>query len=456
MTKYSLVLMLLVFVMAVLMVSDAAFAADDDKDTSASDPIADFKKQTKEAVPWLEWGADLRMRAIWDKNIRSLDDSAPGNERFWQRYRTRLWTTSTITDNLKLNFGMVWEFKNYCRPDGMRDTDFDEVVFETLNLEWSKAFTLPLKIKVGRQNLMDLNKWLFADGTPLDGSRTSYFDAVRFTYELAEQKTSIDVVYIDQYSNSDKWLPPINDVDRHLIENDERAVALYVKNKSIENTQIDGYYIWRKTQRELDNGWNSDLSTIGGRVAGDISENWKYYTELAVQVGSKDGYHVSALGSNNQVSYFLRDKLNNNFRLGYEYRSGGNHPRENFDILWGRYSYISNIYCSYLGTLENNSAMFTNLHRINFGWSCDPTKKLSLHTDYNLLFCDNNQSDDLGDRFSKSGCLRGHLFAGLLKYKFNKYVSGHLIGEILLPGDYYTDRSNDVALFLRYQLVFAF
>ncbi|MCK4625370.1 MAG: alginate export family protein [Phycisphaerae bacterium] len=448
--------LLLLTLFAFALFAGPAFAADEEN-TSSSDPIDNFKKETKEALPWLDWGADLRLRAIWSKNARTLDDTSPRNERFWQRARTRLWTTSTITDNLKFNFGMCWEIKNFCRPDGMRDGEFSDVAFETLNFELSNTFGLPLKIKIGRQNLNDLNKWLLSDGTPRDGSRTCYFDAARFTYELAEQKTSIDVVYIDQWADGDKWLPPINDhLDRHLIENNERAVVLYVKNKSIENTQIDGYYIWRKTRGVLDNGWNSDLSTIGGRVAGDINENWKYYTELAVQVGAKDGLHVSSLGSNNRISYFLRDKLNNNFRLGYEYRGGGHHPRENFDILWGRCVQCTNIYQGKLDVLENNSAMFTNMHRINLGWSCDPTEKLSLHTDYHLLFCDNNQSEDLGARFSRSGCLRGHLLTGLLKYKFNKRISGHLIGEILFPGDYYTDMSNDVALFVRYELVFTF
>ncbi len=449
-------LTLLVLVVAVLALTGPAMAGDGEE-AAGHCPVCDFKKQTKEAVPWLEWGADLRMRAIWDRNVRSLDETAAGNERFWQRYRGRLWTTSTLAENLKLNFGMAWEMRNYCRPEGLRNTDFDEVVFETLNIEWSKAFSLPLTVKVGRQNLVDLNDWLFNDGTPLDGTRTSYFDAARFTYDLKEYKTTVDAVYIGQYSDSDKWLPPINDhADRHLIENNERAVVLYAKNKSLDKTQIDGYYIWRQTRRELANGWDSDLSTIGGRVAGDIDKNWKYYTELASQVGSKDGFDVSALGANSRLSYFLNDGLNNNFRVGYEYRSAGHHPRENFDILWGRCGQCNNIYQGCLDALENNAAMFSNMHRVNFGWSCDPTKKLTLNGDYHLLFADDNQSDDLGARFSKSGCLRGHLFAGLLKYKFNEHISGHLIGELLLPGDYYTDMSNDPAIFVRYELVFTF
>ena len=54
--------------------------------------------------------------------------------------------------------------------------------------------------------------WLVADGTPApcDGSRTFYFDAARFTVDLAE-KTKLDLIYITQHPNSDWWLKPIND-----------------------------------------------------------------------------------------------------------------------------------------------------------------------------------------------------------------------------------------------------
>jgi len=43
----------------------------------------------------------------------------------------------------------------------------------------------------------------------------------------------------------------------------------------------------------------------------------------------------------------------------------------------------------------------------------------------------------------------------LLKYKFNKHVSGHLLAELFFPGDFYNQKTRDeVAGFLRYQLMF--
>jgi len=459
--------------------NDAATEAPDaaaNTDAAAADapaqpqpcPICDLHKRMHEAAPWLEWGADLRIRGIYDKNLFGLDDHAPANERVWQRYLGRVWSRITPLEKLSFNIGLVWEMYNFCRPRGselpdIRDTNMDEVLFHRFNVEWRDAFGLPLRVKVGRQVLADLNNWMFLEGTPTDGERTGFFDAARFTYEIEPWKSTLDVVYIDQYSDSDHPLPPIiNDRDRHLREHDERAVVLYLRNKSIENTQIDGYFIWRRTWADRggvfagQSGWDSDLSTLGGRVAGAVAEHWKYYGELAAQMGHKAGNDVRALGANSRLSYEFQDPLANEMHVGYEYRSGGKHPRQNFDILWGRCFHCINLYEGYLDTLENNAAMFTNLHRLNVGWSMKATDKLSLHGDYHLLLADNNQSDDLGPRFSKNGCNRGHLFAAMLGYQWSKHVAGHLIGEVFFPGDYYTDMSNDPALFLRYELAFRF
>ena len=50
---------------------------------------------------------------------------------------------------------------------------------------------------------------------------------------------------------------------------------------------------------------------------------------------------------------------------------------------------------------------------------------------------------------------RAFALTGLLKYRYNEHVSGHLVAEVFLPGDYYDRTRNDVAVFLRYQVVFS-
>ncbi len=432
--------------------------------------ICDFKRDSAKALPWLKWGADFRIRGIWDKNTRAtgndiLRDETVGNERFWQRYRTRAWAIVTPIENVDLEVGMAWEWYNFCRPKGhggtyddIRDTSLDEAIIEKLNVKWSKAFGLPMTIQVGRQFPVGVNDWLLIEGTPLDGTRTAFFDMARVTYELEEFQTTVDGLFIWQCSDQDRWLRPVNDRDRAVVENDEVAAMLNIRNKSFERTQLDGYYIWRKTNQETAGGWNSDISTVGGSIRHEIDESWKVYAELATQIGNKEGVNVCAMGFNSKLSYHLNDEWNNNFRVGYEYRSGSDEPDGAFDILWGRGATWSNIVQGYLDRMEGAPAMTPNIHRLNAGWSCKPTEKMGLHFDYHLLLADNNQRPHMATpaQFSSNGNIKGQLFQALMTYDFNEHISGHLIGEYFCPGNFYSDRNNDAAIFLRYQLILKF
>ena len=83
----------------------------------------------------------------------------------------------------------------------------------------------------------------------------------------------------------------------------------------------------------------------------------------------------------------------------------------------------------------------------------NPSDKTEFSLNYNLFFA--NQNPKAGTAgFSDNAKFRGQLLTALLTYKFNPHVSGHLLGEVFAPGNYYDDFRNDVALFLRYEVVF--
>lgn len=429
-------------------------------------------EETKQPVDWFKWGADQRIRGIWDKNLTTVDEGA-GDERFWQRYRTRLWGTITPFEDLDINLGLAWEWRNYCRPKGpRRDTDMDEVVFETVNVSWKKAFGLPLTITVGRQNILGINKnrWLIFEGTPLDGSRTIYMDAARFTYEMEEANTTIDAIYVDNSHESDRWLVPINDRDKQVIEHDERGGIIYVSNKSLPNTSIDGYFIVKHDMgSELFPTSDRTTYTVGARVAGFLDEpkQWEYDVQYAQQWGHQEGQgNICAGGALAKLSYSFQDDWKSKLRWGYEYRSGDDPStghKESFDVLWGRYPQWSNIYEGYLDTFEGTRPAYAaNLHRIRMGYVFSPCGRedMSISTDYHLLLADQNTYGATGNlkngvrTVTKSGCVRGHLVTALWKWDINKHISTHLIGEVLFPGDYYTDAKNEPVFFTRYQIVF--
>ena len=86
-------------------------------------------------------------------------------------------------------------------------------------------------VTVGRQDIILGDGWLVLEGTPLDGSTSIYFDAIRSTTELKEMQTTVDVIYINQYSDPDAWLPTMGVVGDPQIEQNERGAILWVANK---------------------------------------------------------------------------------------------------------------------------------------------------------------------------------------------------------------------------------
>jgi hypothetical protein len=107
-------------------------------------------------------------------------------------------------------------------------------------------------------------------------------------------------------------------------------------------------------------------------------------------------------------------------------------------------------------SLEHRTGEYTNFHRVNLGWSCNPCKNLEWKNDYNILFRDQTVAPGHGAAGAfDNGILRGQLVSSWLKYKFNDHMSGHLMGELFFPGDFYSQARNEVAAFLRAEIVFS-
>jgi hypothetical protein len=441
------------------------------------DSFEAFAKKLKNPVPWFKWGGDMRLREHYANNMRKLNQELVGHEEHFQRDRTRVWATITPVQDFDINARLTWEFYNFCRPQGVagtsledrRDTDFSEAIFDNLNVKWNNAFGLPSTLTAGRQDIMLGDGWLVMDGTPLDGSRTFFFDALRYNYRFDSYKTTVDTIFISQTNDTNQWLEPINHRKpiigaEPVIEQDELGAIVWLSNKSIEKTELNGYVMYKNDNGVAANGDEGDIYTYGARAAGAIDDNWKYSAEAAQQLGHKknfftdqDMHDLCAFGLNSRLSYFLNDPLNNNFRLAYEFMSGDDPDTktiEAFDPLWARWPRWSELYV-YTVAAETRIGEITNLHRLGPGWSFNPCKKLEVVTDYQLLFADENTRAG-NAMFSDNGLFRGELITAWLKYKFNPFISGHLVGEFFFPGNYYSDFANDPAVFLRYELTLTF
>ena len=435
--------------------------------------------QIKQPTDWFKWGADERLRIEYFDNAISLNEQAPGHEYDFFRYRTRLWANISPISEFQVYTRLMWEGRHWQNP--VRDNgdivavtkpEWDNAQGVVDNL-YAKLTLAPFNttVTIGRQDIILGDGWLVLEGTPLDGSTSIYFDAVRSSTALKDIQTTVDMIYINQYASPDFWLPTINDTDRAQIENNERGAILWITNKSIKNLELDPYFIYKhdeavKAIGRGKGGDNADIYTFGLRAVAQFNDNLRGRIEAAGQFGEKNGTSLGAFGLNSRLTYLFNDPLKNELRLNFEYLSGDsrrgvNNEDRAFDPLWGRWPQFSELYV-YSYASETRIANTTNLMRIGPAYSVHPTSNTEIELDYNALFANQNTlagqaaAYPHGPMFSNGGNFRGHLFSAIFRYKINDNLSGHLWAEYLVPGNYYTDASRDNAVFLRAEMVLTF
>ena len=469
--------------------------------TLAAPPATAFDNwadEVKNPVGWFSWGGDIRVRNEYFNNAVSLGSGpssgpfAPVHEQDYFRFRGRVWASFFPTNDLTVNVRLAAEPREFMKTSTF-DTYFDGTgmqwrygIIDTLNVQWKQPLDLPATVTVGRQDINLGDNWLFGDGTPEDGSFTSFLDSARVTCNLKDQHTTIDAIGIVQYGRPDAWLPTIGpstsqggDPNAYLLtDQNEKGAVLYIANKSLPAANLDGFFIYKHDSALNDApaslfSDNADIFTFGGRVSGLVAENWNYSAEGAYQFGRKqyqynapltapldENYHnLSAFGVNSKISYLFKDKMNDQLSLVFEFLSGDN-PKtgtdEMFDVLWGRWPQWSEMYNIYSYVNETRVGQTANLIRFGPTWSVDPIKDMNFSLSYNALFANQDVPTQatLPTAFTGTGDFRGHYLQSIIKYKFTKHMSGLLMGECLFPGDYYTSR--EMMDFVRAEIMFTF
>jgi len=427
-------------------------------------------------TPWLQMGLDSRFRIEYGENWMTLNDAHIDHEREYERYRMRWWTKWILGDDVSVNTRMTWEFRTWDEPR-TQDVNFnaDEALFDWFNINLRNVGGMPLTAVLGRQDIMMGVGWLVMDGTPLDGSRTLYFDAARATYEWAETSSKIDLIYVDQSAESNRWLNPINDQERAVTEQDEHGAILYVTNTSFKPTQLEGFFIYRNdnpiegTMTNMPNVWSrkAEIFTFGGAISGTPGDHWKYRAEGAIQTGEKatgtanltEGVmqDLEAYGALATLEYLFKDPHANVTHVTYEYASGDDpdtNDNEQFDLLWGEWPRWSEMLI-YTASFETTPAEMTNLHRVNVGHKIDLNKQWTWTFDYHALWADET---GVSNRYviSDDSKFRGDLFTSWLKFKFNSQLYGHFLAEYFVPGSYYDEATNDDAWWFRFNVEYVF
>jgi len=443
-------------ILPVLLVAPAATAGGDTAPEPRPDcDICQIKTRLHEAAPWFKIGLDARYRFYHEDN-RRLSKMNPADHRAWQRLRTRL--SATIipfkTEDVRVNTRMMYEARYWHKPDVMMHPyTHHETLLDRLNVEVRNLFGHPVTVTAGRQNLKFGDGWLVFNGTPRDGSRTGFFDAIRLTCS-PDDATTADLIYIHNKANSSTLHRPIDDRNMDLSEQDESGVIAYLSRKTDDVTKVDGYFIYKRDQRTMAAGNNSDIYTIGSRVERQFTDNVSARVEVAGQWGRKNRTHLGNMGANARVTYAFRDNSSNSVHLDYEYHGGDSRNDGAFDPLWGRHAQWSPLYNDSVSLLEEPIDYSPNFHRIGVGWLAKPLPKTTVGVDYMILVADRNPNGTAAN-FSNHGKLRGHLAKAYVKYKIDEHVQTRILCETFFPGSYYSKARNDIASFFQWQVLFA-
>ena len=433
-----------------------------------------------------KWGGAERIRHEYWKNMSDVNNDLQDTRNFF-RIKSSLWGQLDWTKDLSLFAKLTNEFKAYTFFEGTTGSvpdktaskkgyhfDINEIVFDNLYADLKNVFALPVDIRLGRQDFLGTygEGFLIMDGTPQDGSRTFYFNAAKASWRVNEKNT-LDFIYMNN-PRDEEFLPVINrselvkasdlthtKIPQLLNTTDEQGYVLYLKNKTIDNVGLEGYYIFKAEDAEGGTklqSRESDIHTLGSFAKYDLN-SWTLRGQLAGQFGDYGDSDRRAMGGYGFVDKNFKDKKwAPKLSLGYLYLSGDDpdtsDKNEAWDPLFSRYPWISELYVISIASDTNVgiAGYWTNISVIRAEASIKPTEKSKITLDYNYLRANENVA-------SSAVCTgadkeRGHLPQLRVDYALTKNISTYFLAEYLIPGKFYKER--DPSLFLRTELSIKF
>jgi len=414
---------------------------------------AEAQEKPDAAAPRLKLIFVERFRfEAWD-NAVSLDDGA-NDANAYSRNRTTLGLSWKPLKNLEVLGKVTNEFRVYLAPKSQA-FGWNEIFVDNLFIKWTSAGRIPITVTAGRQDLNLGEGFVIADGTPGDGSRSYYFNALRVDAGLAKGHTLTAFAHATE--PTDRYLPVINKAPRALAEQPERALALYYAG-AFGGTRIDAYAV-RKTT-EATEAWPVPVrtNTFGARAVAPLAKKLILTAEGAYQTGALGDAGRSAYGAIAHLDYDLAGALGflKSFVLGGILLSGDDPATarvEGWDPIFSRWPKWSESYI-YTLTRESRSAYWSNLSSLYATLSFTFGERVDGHVMVMPMGAERSQLEP-GGFPGGTGHGRGTLYRGRLNYKLSKYLTGRVIWEHLDPGSYYFPGASSYN-WLQFEMIFRY
>lgn len=401
----------------------------------------------------------------WDHAIHMGDPSISNPSQNFLRVRTSFGAQYQPNSNIEITTKITNEFRYYMNPTTI-DFKMNEIFFDQLYFKYTDNDLIKGTLTIGRQNIILGEGFVIMDGAPLDGSRSIYFNALRYDLNL-DPKNKITSFFVYQPMTED-ILFTINgkNIEPNFIKNDtyflleqiQRAAGIYYSGK-MGTTNLDAYYIY-KNGTENTKVAELKLHTIGSRVNIPLSPQFNLTAEVAYQTGKNAGFDRSGLGGYGYINYNINNEgsrfIPKMLTAGMFYLSGDDPSTtkiESWDPLFSRWPKWSESYIySQIREFNGTVAYWSNIYSFYLKAKFELDKGLDLSLDNHFLMADYKPS--AGVFPGGKGTNRGNLFIAKLNYKISDYLSGHLLLENFKPGDYYFDNAKSYNWF-RTELLFS-
>ena len=422
-------------------------------------------------------GLDFRFRYEFkddwmDKGKTSV---SPKYEDYY-RMRTRVWGKATFGDDLGAYLRLGNEFRDYRNSDGNKHkNEFpDELYIDNFYFDFNNIGDR-VDLRVGRQDIKEGAGRLISDGTPGDGSRSTYFDAIFAKVKMLE-KSDIDLMGTWNTYRDDATLGNPNDIyDNTKIksgspysEMDEKGLMAYFHYNEIEDFPMEFYWIWKQETRFYDKETRypgRDFHTMGTRLMPKINDKLSAEFEAAVQLGQTDGQSgmegrdIAAWMTYAGLTYsekevFGKPKLTGAllYLSGDEdsyYKTTDGSTDTSWNPVFNRSTWFSEI-CSGM----YDQYRWSNLIYPHLEAGLEPYSKHKVKLQCGPMFAaekDNGATDNYRGLYTQ---LRYDF--PLLSKVFGKRgdVTGAVVGEAMYYGDYYAHdvADTDMATWLRFEI----
>ena len=420
-------------------------------------------------------GADIRARYEFkdnwmDKNKTSVNAASED----YSRLRTRVWGKATYGEDLGAYLRLGNEFRGYRNsPDNDKNKFPDELFVDNLYFDFNNIGDR-VDLRIGRQDIKEGAGRVISDGTPGDGSRSAYFNAILMKVKMLE-KSDVDLMGTYNTCEDEFAMGSPHDVydltkmrsgKPYYSKMDEKGLMAYAHYNEIKDFPMEFYWIWKQETRFYDGTTRypgRDFHTVGTRLMPKFTDKLSGELEGAVQFGNVDSdagvqsRDIFAYMGYAGLTYAEKEVFGKPKLTGaLLYLSGdkesyyqGKSTDNGWNPVFNRTDSLNQI-----GAGMYDQFRWSNLIYPHLEASIEPYKKNIVKLQTGPMFAaekDNNATDHYRGYFSQ---LRYDF--PILSKIFGKRgeVTGAVVGEAMILGDYYnpTGGAGDTATWLRFEL----